>query len=157
RLRPREAGPRRRRPRPRSGRGVALHAPPPPRARVGRRDAAGQLRRPDPRVVPGARPRRPVKAGLAQRVLAVAAVTALRAAAALAIADRSSGSERPRQTLPQAVGMPGGGWYSALAGVRSKPPPHHRSACGYLVGPKTLGVGHPVLSCGAKLYLAFGE
>ena len=98
-----------------------------------------------------------MKALLAQRVLAAAAVATLGSVAALAIADRSSGSEQPKQTLPQPVGRPGGGWYSALAGVRAKPPPHGRSGCGYLVGPKTLGVGHPVLACGAKLYLAFGD
>jgi len=98
-----------------------------------------------------------MRAVLAQRVLAVAAVAVLGAVAALAIADRSRGSQQPRQTLPQPVGQPGGGWYAALAGVRAKPPPHHRSACGYLIGTKTLGVGHPVLPCGAKIYLAFGD
>src|SRR5439155_23548535 len=108
RLRAREPRAGRRGSTPGSRRGVALHAPPSARPRVCRRHAAAELRRSDPRVVPGARPRRPVKALLAQRVLAVAAVAALGAVAALAIADRSSGSEQPKRTPPKPSGRPGG-------------------------------------------------
>jgi hypothetical protein len=94
---------------------------------------------------------------LVQRALAIAAVALLGGVAALSIAEQRAGSTAPSRTLPQPVGRPGGGWYPALAGVRPKPPAHHRSACGYVVVRSTLGVGNPVLPCGAKIFLAFGR
>ena len=48
------------------------------------------------------------------------------------------------------------GWYPALAGVRSGPLAGRVSGCGTLLGPKTLGVDHPVLPCGAKIFVEFG-
>ena len=48
------------------------------------------------------------------------------------------------------------GWYPALAGVRARPLAGHVSGCGTLLDPKTLGVDHPVLPCGAKIFVAYG-
>ena len=56
-------------------------------------------------------------------------------------------------TLPK----PGGDWYRALAAgapLVTKPRP---SVCGHVIGPKTIGVAHPVLPCNVKLYIAYGD
>ena len=34
--------------------------------------------------------------------------------------------------------------------------PQQKSACGVLITPDTAGVAHPVLPCGAKIYIEFG-
>ncbi len=47
------------------------------------------------------------------------------------------------------------GWYTAVAGVRSRPLAGHPSGCGTLLDPKTLGIDHPVLPCGAKVFVEY--
>ena len=56
-------------------------------------------------------------------------------------------------TLPQ----PAGTWYTALAGARGPASLGKRTACGQVIGADTVGVAHPVLPCGAKIYIAFGR
>ena len=91
--------------------------------------------------------------GFAQRALALGAAALLAGVLAVAVAaHRGSGAGR---NLPVPVGAPGGGWYEALAGVASGPP--RRSACGYRMSSRTLGVAHPVLPCGAQIYVAYGS
>jgi hypothetical protein len=89
-----------------------------------------------------------------QRALAAAGAALLAAVLALAVADRS-GSSPPAEGLPEPVGALGGDWYEALAGVGRGGLPRE-AGCGYRLTAKTLGVAHPVLPCGAKLYVAFG-
>lgn len=90
----------------------------------------------------------------AQRALALAAASLLAGVGALAL--RGGGGREARPALPRPALGPGGGWYAAVAGVaESIPAGGRRTACGWLVRPDTLGVVHPVLPCGAKLFVAY--
>jgi hypothetical protein len=88
-----------------------------------------------------------------QRALALGAAALLAGVLAVAIAARSGSAAS--SGLPAPVGAPGGDWYGALAGVAVDLP--RRSACGYRISSKTLGVAHPVLPCGAQIYVAYGS
>jgi rare lipoprotein A (peptidoglycan hydrolase) len=92
---------------------------------------------------------------LAQREFALAAVALLAVVVSLAVASYDRGSATT-QKLPQPVAVPGG-WYSALAARRLRERYGTRTACGEILTPDTLGVSHPVLPCGAKLFLRFGD
>ena len=80
------------------------------------------------------------------RAAALAGAALLGVAIALALAHRA------RHTAPAA--SPAGAWYTAIAAAETPSRPT-RTACGIVVGPNTPGVSHPVLPCGAKLYLEF--
>ena len=90
-------------------------------------------------------------ADFVQRALALGAAALLAGVLAVAIAARRGSA--PATRLPTPVGAPGGGWYEALGGVALGLP--RRSACGYRLSPRTLGVSHPVLPCGAVIYVAY--
>jgi hypothetical protein len=90
-----------------------------------------------------------------QRAVALAAAALLAGVVAVAVARPDSPHQRT-DSLPEPVGTPGGGWYEALAGVSGGGFPR-RSACGYRLTRKTLGVAHPVLPCGARLYILYGS
>ena len=92
---------------------------------------------------------------LGQRVLALAAAAVLAAVAGLVVGARDASTTRIVSTLPRPAVSDLSGWYRALAGVRSRPLAGGASGCGTLLSPKTLGVGHSVLPCGAKIYIAF--
>jgi hypothetical protein len=94
-----------------------------------------------------------VRGEFVQRALALAAAALLAGVLAVAIAARRGSAAGTR--LPVPVGGPGGGWYEALAGVAVGLP--RRSACGYRITPRVLGVSHPVLPCGAVIYVAYGS
>ena len=64
------------------------------------------------------------------------------------------GAAAPVSSLPLPVGAPDGTWYSALAGVARRSLPR-RSGCGYKITARTMGVGHPVLPCGARLFVLY--
>lgn len=85
---------------------------------------------------------------LAQREIALAGVALLAALVSLALVNDSSKSGA---SLPK----PAGSWHSALAGVRPTGDFGGRTACGEVLRPTTLGVSHPVLPCGAKIYISF--
>lgn len=90
-----------------------------------------------------------------QRMLALAGAALLAAVLALAVAQQTRGSARAAGPQP-AVGA-GTGWYSAVAGrARDYPVGGTRSRCDWLLEPGTLGVVHPVLPCGAKLFVQVG-
>jgi len=55
------------------------------------------------------------------------------------------------------VPAPGGGWYQALAGLESPRAYGRPTACGHVLERETLGVSHPVLVCGAKIYIGHGR
>jgi hypothetical protein len=97
-----------------------------------------------------------VKALLAQRVLVLAAGAVLGVVAALAIVHRRAPSHARAPALPQPAVSDVSGWYTAVAGVRTRPLAGRPSRCGTLLGPKTLGVDHPVLPCGAKVFVRYG-
>ena len=92
-------------------------------------------------------------ARLLQREVALAAAALLAAVVALGVADwRESEPEGAR--LPASVPTPGGGWYEAIAApIRA---PAEPTECGYTVDRRTVGVTHPVLPCGVKLYVRYG-
>ena len=92
---------------------------------------------------------------LAQRQLALLAAAVLGTVVALAVASRDDSVAQPRSVLPQPAVSKVSGWYPGLAGVRARPLAGHVSGCGTLLTPKTLGVDHQVLPCGAKVFLAF--
>ena len=47
-------------------------------------------------------------------------------------------------------------WYSALAAPYASSRGSAKTQCGIVIRSATIGVGHPILPCGAKLELAFG-
>jgi hypothetical protein len=79
----------------------------------------------------------------------------LAAVVGLAVASRDDTVAQPRSALPQPAVSNVSGWYSALAAVRQRPLAEHVSGCGTLLTPKTLGVDHQVLPCGAKVFVVF--
>ncbi len=87
---------------------------------------------------------------LAQREIALAGVALLAAVVSLAL---TSGRAERSTKLPQ----PAGPWYTALAGARGPASIGKRTACGHALTAETEGVAHPVLPCGAKIYVAFGD
>ena len=50
----------------------------------------------------------------------------------------------------------GGGWYTALAGSRGAARDAERTTCARILTGRSLGVSHPVLPCGAKIYISYG-
>jgi hypothetical protein len=91
---------------------------------------------------------------LAQREFALAGVALLAVVASLAIASVDKGSPRAPK-LPQPVAVPGG-WYTALAAPRARERYGTHTFCGEILTPDTLGISHPVLPCGAKIFLRYG-
>ncbi len=55
-----------------------------------------------------------------------------------------------------AAKQPGTPWYSALAAPYASARGSAKTECGTVIGPSTIGVGHPILPCGAKLEVEFG-
>jgi hypothetical protein len=96
-----------------------------------------------------------MSAVLAQRQLSLAAGAVLAVIVALALAARDNPVPKSAPRLPRPAVSDLSGWYAALAGVRSRPLAGHASGCGTLLSPKALGVDHPVLPCGAKLFVEY--
>jgi hypothetical protein len=97
-----------------------------------------------------------VSAVLAQRTLLLAGTTLVAAVAALALSHQLSTASNAKN-LPAAVPAPGGGWYQALAGPEAPRRYGRPTACGNVLERTTLGVSHPVLVCGAKIYIGHGN
>ena len=90
-----------------------------------------------------------------QRVLALAGAGLLAGVVAVAVAQQNDSSARASGPQP-AVGQ-GASWSSAVVGVaRDYPVGGRRSTCGWLLQPETLGVVHPVLPCGTKIFVELG-
>jgi hypothetical protein len=96
-----------------------------------------------------------VSLGILQRAVALAAVALLAAVAALALSREASDDEAPPGE-PRPVSVAETGWYSALAGSRGAPRDAERTTCQRILTTRSLGVTHPVLPCGAKVYLSYG-
>jgi hypothetical protein len=96
-----------------------------------------------------------VNAALVQRLLGLAGVALVGGVIALAVTrERSDSNATP---LPVAAPAPGGGWFEALAVPARAPARPRATACGFRLTTKTRGVAHPVLPCGAQVYLEFGD
>jgi Lytic transglycolase len=93
-----------------------------------------------------------VIASLGQRLLALTGAGLLAGVIAVAVAEQNGGTARASGPQP-AVGQ-GAGWANAVAGVaRPYPARGRRSRCGWLLRSGTLGVVHPVLPCGTKVFV----
>ena len=90
---------------------------------------------------------------LAQREVALAGVALVAAVVALALTSPrgSGGGEDLKPVL-----VPGGGWYTALAGAR---PVRYgnQTNCGVTLEPQTRGVVDSVLPCNVKIFVSFGH
>ena len=84
---------------------------------------------------------------LAQREFALAAVALLAGAIALAVVAQTRSDSND---LPDAVGS-----YPATARSSGAAAIGKRTACGTVIRKKTQGVGHPVLPCGARIYITY--
>jgi hypothetical protein len=93
---------------------------------------------------------------LARRAVALAAVALVGAVVALTAGSFNDSEEQARD-LPKPVPVPGAGWYRALAAPYPASSRRERTACGHLLGPNTLGVAHPVLPCGVKIFIAYKD
>ena len=87
-----------------------------------------------------------MKPASARRVAWLAAVSVLAVAVAVLVAHR----HRHHVRLPAGAGP----WHAALAASFE---PSGPTACGVTVRPQTVGIGHPVLPCGVRLYVRFGD
>jgi rare lipoprotein A (peptidoglycan hydrolase) len=86
----------------------------------------------------------------AQRTVALGGVALIAAVLALAFGTPDvGGSDEPR--LPQ----PARTWYRALAAPYGATATRDRTACGHRLEAETLGVAHPVLPCGVKVYISY--
>jgi hypothetical protein len=92
---------------------------------------------------------------LVQRAVLLAGIALLGGVIAVSLADRLTDSGESRN-LPEAVVPPGGGWYEALAGPESDRVYGRPTGCGHVLERSTMGFAHPVLPCGAKIYLGYG-
>jgi rare lipoprotein A (peptidoglycan hydrolase) len=88
-----------------------------------------------------------VKASPGLRAATLAGITLLGIAIALAVSHHHA----PKSSLP----APAGQWYAALAAPYTPSKKEQKTACGVVIGPTTAGVAHPVLPCGAKIYVEF--
>jgi rare lipoprotein A (peptidoglycan hydrolase) len=88
-----------------------------------------------------------VTTGVGLRSALLAGVAVVAVAIALAVARDHGTKER----LPAAAGN----WYTALAAPYTPSAKASKGACGVTIGPATVGVAHPVLPCGVKLYIRF--
>jgi hypothetical protein len=87
-----------------------------------------------------------VIARVARSVVPLAGVAVLAVALALYLTRRGDN----HSTLP----APAGPWHEVVAHAYV---PKARTACGVRTGPHTAGIAHPVLPCGVKLYVRFGD
>lgn len=86
-----------------------------------------------------------MRAAAGRRIASLAAVAVLAVSIAISVDHR----RRHHETLPAGAGP----WTTALAAPYAST---RRTACGVKVGARTMGVGHPVLPCGVRIYVRFG-
>jgi rare lipoprotein A (peptidoglycan hydrolase) len=88
-----------------------------------------------------------VTASIGRRAAVLAAVALIAIAVALAVERHS----HKKSSLPAAAGT----WYTALAAPYAPSTKQAKSSCGVAIGTKTIGVAHPVLPCGVKVYVEY--
>ena len=93
--------------------------------------------------------------GVLQRAIALAAVALVAGVGALALAHAGTEDEPPPGEAQQ-VTVSDTGWYTALAGSRGAARDAERTTCRLTLTGRSLGVSHPVLPCGAKLFISYG-
>jgi hypothetical protein len=88
-----------------------------------------------------------------QRTIALAAVALVAGLGAVALVGREADEAEPGGA--RMVTVPETGWYTALAGSRGAPRDADRTTCRRVLTARSLGVSHPVLPCGAKVFISF--
>jgi hypothetical protein len=88
-----------------------------------------------------------------QRTIALAAVALVAGLGAVALVGRGADESEPGAA--RMVTVPETGWYTALAGSRGAPRDADRTTCRRVLTARSLGVSHPVLPCGAKVFISF--
>jgi rare lipoprotein A (peptidoglycan hydrolase) len=94
--------------------------------------------------------------GLARRAVALGAIALLAGVVAFAAASRNGDAPEKKPVVKQ-VPVPGSDWYRSLAAPYPATTKRERTSCGQRLGPSTLGVAHPVLPCGVKLFIAYKD
>lgn len=89
-----------------------------------------------------------MKVRLAQRELALACVAVLAAACVLAVNASTRSSKKPAPAVAE-------GSYTALVGSAGPAALGRRTACGITIEAETVGIAHPTLPCGTRIYLVF--
>ncbi len=84
---------------------------------------------------------------LAQREVALAGLALLAVAVSLAVTAQT---RETKSTTPQPEGS-----YTALAGSSGPAAFGRRTACGGVIRPDTVGVAHPTLPCGARVFITY--
>lgn len=91
---------------------------------------------------------------LPQRLVLLAGVALVAAVSAIAVIDQ-------RETDPGTAALTSApapaGWNIAFAGSRGATGDAQRTTCGQVLAPESLGATHPVLPCGAKVVLRYGD
>jgi rare lipoprotein A (peptidoglycan hydrolase) len=87
----------------------------------------------------------------ARRTVALGGVALVAAVLALAFASPDLRRSDDSEPLPQAART----WYRALAAPYGEAASDRRTACGLQLDARTMGVAHPVLPCGVKVYISF--
>lgn len=95
--------------------------------------------------------------GLARRGLALAAIALLGGVLAFAAGSWDRGDDAATTREVQQVPVPGSDWYRSLAAPYPASSKRERTACGHQIGPRTLGVAHPVLPCGVKIFISYRD
>jgi hypothetical protein len=96
-----------------------------------------------------------VSAVLAQRLASLAAAALLAGVSGVALSQAAS--DAPRKSVGEPAVGSWGGWMTAIAGVAARVPQGGaRSDCGWYLNRRTLGVVHPVLPCGARMFVEVG-
>ncbi len=93
--------------------------------------------------------------GVVERTVALAAVALLAGVGALALTGEGNGGDGG-STRVQPVPVAEIGSYTALAGSRGAPRDAERTSCRLILTSRSLGVSHPVLPCGARIFIAYG-
>jgi hypothetical protein len=93
--------------------------------------------------------------GVLQRTVALAGVALVAAVTALALTGDGNGVNGAT-TGVRRVPVPAIGSYTALAGSRGGSRDAERTTCRLILTSRSLGVSHPVLPCGAKIFIAYG-
>ncbi len=89
-----------------------------------------------------------------QRLVFLAAVALLAAVSAVAVIEQRT-SDPGAAALTSAPAP--AGWNTAFAGSRGPSGDAQRTTCGQVLAPESLGATHPVLPCGAKVVLRYGD
>ena len=94
---------------------------------------------------------------VAQRLGLLAAIALVALLVAFELADKLSGSSSSPGSPIQAVPAPGSSWEVVRAGILELSEKGKQTACGVTIGPKTYGVAHPSLPCGARIFIAYNH